>query len=53
MTLLWQTHTHTHTHKGLCRGWETTGKADAGREGFLVEGALELGFVARQDLEKE
>lgn len=48
-----RTHTHTHTNEGLCRGWGRTGRADAGREGFLEEEGFELGFMARQDLEKE
>ena len=48
-----QTHTYSHKQKGLCGGWERTGRADAVQGGFLEEEGFKLGLMARQDLEKE
>lgn len=33
---------HTLAQKGLCRGWERSGRADASKGGFLQEGGFEL-----------
>lgn len=44
-TLLRSEHTCVHDQR--------TGKADAGREGFVEEGGFELGSMAGQDLQKE